>query len=118
MAVLVWDPGGRQPFTSYGTFITTDGTVRHLEDGDVVLTPTGSWTSPSTGVVYPMGWELTVEPLSMALTLSPPQRYAEFPGSRYGPPGYWEGAVGITGGVDGSPVPGKGLVELVGYWTE
>ena len=54
----------------------------------------------------------------MALTLSPPQRYAEFPGSRYGPPGYWEGAVAITGGVDGSPVTGKGFVELVGYWTE
>ena len=118
MTVLVWDPEERQPFTSYGTFIATDGTVRHLVDGDVVLTPTGAWTSPSTGVVYPMGWELNVEPLSMELTLSPAQRYAEFPGSRYGPPGYWEGAVAITGAVGGLPVAGKGFVELVGYRSE
>lgn len=118
MAVLVWDPEERKPFTSYGTFIATDGTVRHLVDGDVVLTPTGAWTSPSTGVVYPMGWELNVEPLSMELTLSPAQRYAEFPGSRYGPPGYWEGAVAITGAVGGLPVAGKGFVELVGYRSE
>ena len=118
MAVSVWDPEGHQTFTSYGTFIATDGTVRHLVDGDVILTPTGAWTSQSTRIVYPMGWELKVEPLSMELTLSPPQRYAEFPGSRYGPPGYWEGAVAITGTVDDSPVAGKGFVELVGYRSE
>ena len=118
MAVLVWNPERRQPFTSYGTFIANDGTVRNLVDGDVNLTPTGAWTSPSTGVVYPMGWELNVEPLSLELTLSPPQRYAEFPSSRYGPPGYWEGAVAISGSADGSPVTGKGFVELVGYRSE
>lgn len=118
MAVLVWDPEGRQPFTSYGTFIATDGTVRHLEVGDIILTPTGSWTSPSTSVTYPMGWDLNVPPLALELALSPPQPNAEFPKSRYGPPGYWEGAVSLAGTVGGSPVTGKGFVELVGYRSE
>ena len=118
MAVLVWDPEGRQPFTSYGTYVTADGAVRHLVDGDVILTPTGSWTSPSTGIVYPMGWDLSVEPLELELTLTPAQQNAEYPKSRYGPPGYWEGAVSLAGTVGGSPVTGKGFVELVGYRSE
>lgn len=118
MAVLVWDPEGRQPFTSYGTFIAMDGAVRHLEDGDIILKPTGSWTSPATNVAYPMGWELNVEPLALDLTLTPAQLGAEYPRSRYGPPGYWEGAVSLEGAVDGAPVTGKGFVELVGYRSE
>ncbi len=118
MAALVWDPEDRQPFTSYGTFIATDGTVRHLLDGDVILTPTGSWTSPATGIVYPMGWELRVEPLTLELALTPAQQDAEYPRSRYGPPSYWEGAVSLAGAIDGSPVTGKGFVELVGYRSE
>ena len=118
MAVLVWDPEGHQPFTSYGTFIAKDGTVRHLLEGEVVLTPTGTWTSPSTSIVYPMGWELRVEPLSLELALNPAQQNAEYPRSRYGPPGYWEGAVSLAGVLDGSPVTGRGFVELVGYRSE
>ena len=117
MAVLVWDPEGRQPFTSYGTFIAADGTVRHLLEGEIILTPTGSWTSPSTSIVYPMGWELRVEPLALELALTPAQQNAEYPKSRYGPPGYWEGAVSLAGALDGSPVTGKGFMELVGYMS-
>lgn len=115
MAVLVWDPEGHQPITSYGTFTPRDGTVRHLVEGEIVLTPTGTWTSPSTSIVYPMGWELRVEPLSLELALNPAQKNAEYPRSRYGPPGYWEGAVSLAGVLNGSPVAGRGFVELVGY---
>lgn len=118
MAVLVWDPEGHRPFASYGTFTAADGAVRHLEEGDVDLTPTGSWTSPSTKFVYPMGWDLRVEPLALELALTPPQQNAEYPKSPYGPPGYWEGAVSLSGARDGSPVTGKGFVELVGYGSE
>ena len=41
--------------------------------------------------VRQMGWELGVEPLALDLALTPAQQYAEYPKSRYGPPGYWEG---------------------------
>ncbi|PKB72505.1 MAG: hypothetical protein BZY75_06610 [SAR202 cluster bacterium Io17-Chloro-G7] len=118
MAVLVWDPEGHLPFTSYGTFIAPDGKVRHLLEREVSLTPTGSWTSQSTNVVYPMGWELRVEPLALELVLTPKQQNAEIPKSRYGPPGYWEGAVSLTGVLDGTPITGMGFVELVGYRGE
>ncbi len=115
MAVLVWDPEEREPYATYGTFIASDGSVKHLQDGAISFSPTGSWTSPATGTVYPMGWDLRIGSLDLALELTPALRQAEFPHSSYGPPSYWEGAVSLAGEVAGSRVTGKGFVELVGY---
>ena len=115
MAALVWDPDGRQPFASYGTFISSDGAARRLGEGEIRLTSVGSWTSSTTGTVYPMGWELSVTPLRLRLILTPVHQDSEFPRSRYGPPAYWEGAVSLAGEVGGSLATGRGFVELVGY---
>jgi predicted secreted hydrolase len=115
MAALVWDPDGHRPFAGYGTHIAPDGAVRHLEPEDIRLTPTGSWTSPATGVVYPMGWEFSVGSLALDLALIPVLRDAEFAGSRFVPAAYWEGAVSVEGTARGTAVSGEGFVELVGY---
>ncbi len=115
MAALVWDPDGRQPFAGYGTHVAADGAVRHLDAEDLRLAPTGSWTSPATGVVYPMGWELSVGTLAMDLALTPVQRDAEFAGSRFVSAAYWEGAVSVEGTRGGTAVTGRGFVEMVGY---
>jgi predicted secreted hydrolase len=115
MAALVWDPNGRQRFAAYGTHVAPDGTVRHLEGEDLRLTPKGSWTSPATGVVYPMGWEFSVGSLKLDLALIPTQQDAEFAGSRFVPAAYWEGAVSVEGTSAGTAVTGRGFVELVGY---
>jgi predicted secreted hydrolase len=115
MAALVWDPVGRQPFAGYGTHIAPDGAVRHLDAEDIRLTPKGAWTSPATGVVYPMGWDFSVGSLELNLALMPAQQDAEFAGSRFVPAAYWEGAVSVEGTAGGTAVSGKGFVELVGY---
>ena len=115
MAVLVWDPDGHHPFAGYGTHITPDGAVRHLDPKDIRLTPTGSWTSPATGVVYPMGWDFTVGPLELDLALIPVRQDAEFAGSRFVSAAYWEGAVSVEGTRGGTAVTGRGFVEMVGY---
>lgn len=115
MAVLVWDSSDRKPYASHGTFISSDGSARHLNDGAISLTPTGSWTSPATGTVYPMGWDLRIDSLELELELTPAQKQAELPHSRYGPPSYWEGAISLKGKMAGTSVAGKGFVELVGY---
>jgi predicted secreted hydrolase len=115
MAVLVWDPKERRPFASYGTYVAPDGAAGTVDSSDIALTATGAWTSPATGVVYPMGWELSIASLGLELTLSPAQNYAEFAGSRYVPAPYWEGAVSVRGVKGGAAITGKGFVELVGY---
>jgi predicted secreted hydrolase len=115
MMSLVWDPVNRQPFATYGTYVVPDATLRYLDGAGITLTATGSWTSPTTGVQYPMGWELEVTSLALKLMLKPVQQQAEFGSSRYVPAAYWEGAVSVVGVKEGSAVTGKGFVELVGY---
>ena len=115
MATQVWDPAAKHPFAAYGTYVSPDGIVQYLKESDIELKPTGSWTSPATGTVYPMGWEFSVDPLELSLALMPVKQGAEFLPGRYGTPSYWEGAVSVEGTLLSTSVTGKGFVELVGY---
>ena len=62
-----------------------------------------------------MSWELTVDSLALALTLTPRLEDSEFADSLYAPAAYWEGAVTVMGTRDGEAIKGRGFVELVGY---
>ncbi len=122
MVSLVWDATTRQPIIDYGTFIpplqTGEGAisgVRHLTEEEIDLMATGSWTSPTNGAVYPMGWELEISSVPLLLTLTPVHNAAEFANSSYIPVSYWEGAVSVVGDKNGEEITGKGFVELVGY---
>ena len=97
MAALVWDLDGHEPIAQYGTYIGPDGAAHSLEGADIALTASDSWTSPTTGAVYPMGWRLDIGSLAVSVDLDPVQRDAEFGDSSYAPAAYWEGAVSVTG---------------------
>ena len=105
------------PIINYGTYVPPDADWVHLDDEDISWTPIGSWASPTTGAEYPMGWELEVKPLALAITLAARQEDSEFKGSEFVLPAYWEGAVTGKGVKDGRPVSAKGFVEMVGYDT-
>lgn len=117
MVSAVWDSTSHEPITTYGTYIPPDSPAMHLNGDDVALTSTGSWISETTGTVYPMGWELAVKSLDLVLTLTPVQQHAEFSGSTFVPPAYWEGAIAAEGNKGRRSVTGRGFVELVGYDT-
>ncbi|HET9948688.1 MAG TPA: lipocalin-like domain-containing protein, partial [Longimicrobiales bacterium] len=104
--------GGASPF-SEGVLVDSEGRSERLVWGqDVLVEPTGTWTSPVDGTRYPSGWtvrlpgrgwDLEVEPLLAGQELVLSFRY-------------WEGAVAVRGtGADGAPVEGRGYVELTGY---
>ena len=114
---LVWDSGDHSPIINYGTYVPPDADWVHLDDEDISWMPIGSWASPATGAEYPMGWELEVKPLALAITLTALQEDSEFKGSEFVLPAYWEGAVTGKGAKDGKPVAAKGFVEMVGYDT-
>ena len=114
---LVWDSSDHSPIINYGTYVPPDADWVHLDDEDISWTPIGSWASPTTGAEYPMGWELEVKPLALAITLTARQEDSEFKGSEFVLPAYWEGAVTGKGVKDGKPVTAKGFVEMVGYDT-
>ncbi|RIL11816.1 carotenoid 1,2-hydratase [bacterium] len=103
--------GGIAPESS-GSLIGRDGAVTPLGRADFGLTPTGRWTSPRTGGVYPSGWRLTVPAAGLDVAVEPLVRDQELDvGFKY-----WEGAVRVSGtGGDGRPVAGHGYAELTGY---
>ena len=116
MVSVVWELDGGKHVETYGTYVPSDGLPAvYLPGDDVILEPTGTWTSPETGGEYPMGWRLLIHSLDLDLTLTPVMREAEFPLAGFVPIIYWEGAVEAEGVRSGAPVSGRGFVEMVGY---
>ena len=113
MAAVVWHPDGRRRLAAHGTFVSAGGeAVTYFEDDAVSMTGQGSWTSPDTGVEYPVSWRVEVGEIE--LELAPFLEQSEF-NSDILSVAYWEGAVSVTGSVGDRAVSGWGFVELAGY---
>ena len=102
--------GAKSPYSS-GTFVPRNAETRALGVTDFHLTPTAEWTSPRSGATYPVAWRIDVPALDATLSVEPKLRDQELSGSFL----YWEGAVRVSGTMDGEPVEGVGYVELTGY---
>jgi len=94
-----------------GALVWPDGAQQIVTEHDFVLTPTGAWTSPRTGVTYPSGWKLTLPDLAIDLTIEPLIADQEMNVSFV----YWEGAIEVSGVMRGERVTGRGYAELTGY---
>jgi predicted secreted hydrolase len=101
--------GSADPYSS-GTVIRADGSTRRLAADEVVLEPTGWWTSPATGGRYPSGWRLAVPSEQLDLKLAPLVPAAELDGRGSTGVVYWEGPVEVSGSR-----LGEGYAELTGY---
>ena len=133
---VAWEQAGHKHIITYGTWVPSeyaapdplrgqlapvgpvprmDSAPVHLPGEDISLEATGSWTSETTGAVYPMGWKLRIESLDLDLELTPVMEDAEFDSMAFISIVYWEGAVKAAGTREGAPVAGKGFVEMVGY---
>ena len=103
------EDGSPDPYSS-GTFVRPDGTTRRLAADEVVLEPTGSWTSTETGGSYPSGWRIGVPSEGLDLNVEPLLPSAELDGRSSTGVVYWEGPVAVTGSHTG-----EGYTELTGY---
>jgi predicted secreted hydrolase len=102
--------GGASPFSG-GSLIQTDGTVERLDGRDVELAATAYWSSPHTGVRYPVSWRIGIPRHRVDLVVEPTMYDQELDLSVR----YWEGAVRVTGSGDGDELTGQGYLELAGY---
>ncbi|MGH8495418.1 MAG: lipocalin-like domain-containing protein [Gammaproteobacteria bacterium] len=105
--------GDVDPFSA-GSLVAADGSRRALGAHDVTIESSGSWTSPDSGVTYPMGWRLRLPNESIVLDVQPYVEAQEMDLSVR----YWEGAVRVAGGNGGKAATGEGYVELAGYGEE
>jgi predicted secreted hydrolase len=102
---------------SSGTLVDLDGTAHHLDQDDVHVSPTGTWTSPRSGTRYPAGFHLELPHAHLSLDVTPAVPDQELDLSFR----YWEGAVDVTGTDSGTgtgtgrPIAGRGYLELTGY---
>jgi len=99
-----------QPRYRYGTFVTPDGAASHLDADQFQVLPTKSWTSSTSGGVYPAGWQLSVPTRGVDVALVPVLDHCEFDATSTTRNYYWEGEVTVSGSHSG-----RGFVELTGY---
>ena len=97
---------------SSGSWISADGSVRHLRKDEIELAPQRFWKSPKTGGNYPVAWSVKVPSLKLDLTVSTPLDAQELV---LKPVVYWEGLIDIAGSREGRAVKGHGYLELTGY---
>jgi predicted secreted hydrolase len=96
---------------SGGSMIAADGSRSHLALTDVQLAELDRWSSPASGARYPVRWLLEVPAADLALDV---QAYIE--GQELDlTVRYWEGAVRVEGTREGTPIAGRGYVEMTGY---
>jgi len=94
-----------------GTYVTPDGAITRLDDGQIRLEPLAYWTNVRSGLRYPLHWRMTVPRLALELAIEPWLEDQEFAHSFR----YWEGAVRASGELEGAPLGGHGYLELAGY---
>ena len=97
---------------SAGSLIAKDGSVRHLQLGELRMTPTKFWQSGKTGGRYPIAWRVEVPTLALDLEITTPVESQEI---ALTPVAYWEGMIDVRGKRDGRAVNGHGYLELTGY---
>ena len=102
---------------TYGTYMSPDGNVRDLrEDTDgIELSVLGEWTSLDNGATYPSGWSLSIDSLSMELTIDPVAKDQEVQMGLPAASTYWEGKASVSGRQNGVQLAGDAYVELSGY---
>ncbi|HUP65659.1 MAG TPA: lipocalin-like domain-containing protein [Thermoanaerobaculia bacterium] len=101
--------------SSSGSYIDREGAVRHLAASDFSIRPNGSWRSEKSGGVYPMGWDIRVPSLDLALTVSEVMKDQELITTSSTGVTYWEGAVLTRGRSGPRNIEGQGYVEMTGY---
>jgi hypothetical protein len=106
-----------ETFSPMANLIEQDGRLRHT--ANLAIQPSNYWRSPSTGVFYPLEWDIAIPDFKITLNVTADFYQQEMPA--IAPlQAIWEGACTFTGNEVlatqiNSLIRGKGFMELVGY---
>lgn len=95
---------------SSGTFIGQNGETTYLSNKELAIEVIDTWKNKN-GYEYPIQWRVSIEKLGLDLEIVPVMKDQEMDLFFQ----YWEGAVFISGTVNGEIIEGFGYVELTGY---
>jgi predicted secreted hydrolase len=114
-AVMLFTFPEGDPPVSHGTYIPEMGEATPLNGADFEVTPTAWWTSPHTGITYPVTWEIHMPSEELSLSVSAVVDDQEFDARASTLNIYWEGLCNISGTQGGEPVGGIAYVELANF---
>lgn len=100
---------------SGGTIVDRQGTPVILAADQYRLGAGRTWTSPRSGAVYPVEWQMEVPGAGLVLQVRAAIDAQELHTEESTGVTYWEGAVVATGTRNGDPVEGRGYLEMTGY---
>jgi predicted secreted hydrolase len=109
MIFRIRDAGGSTRFAG-GTLRDAAGRTRIFTPSEIQLTPGRRWTSPRTGVTYPVAWRLRAG--AREFTLEPLMDDQENDARLSTGTIYWEGAIQAF---ESGRIAGRGYLELTGY---
>jgi len=109
MVFRIRDAQGGTRFAG-GTLRDAAGRAQILSPAELQLTPAGHWTSPRTGIVYPVAWTLQAGPRQFELRplMDDQENDARLSTGAI----YWEGAIRVF---EARRPVGRGYLELTGY---
>ncbi|PKO18556.1 MAG: carotenoid 1,2-hydratase [Chloroflexi bacterium HGW-Chloroflexi-10] len=110
MLFQIRDQSGGISSYSSGTYIPLSGKQTILTMEDFNISVVGFWKTEEN-FQYPSLWEVAIPGLDLNLTIEPVINDQEMKLFFR----YWEGAVRVTGMINGKQVTGWGYVELTGY---
>lgn len=96
-------------------FVDEEGRATWLPESAFQVREEARWTSPRTGITYPMSWVVESAELEATLRLTPHLRCHELDTRGASNIIYWEGPAAVAGSLRGRPAAGRAFVELVGY---
>jgi len=100
---------------SEGTYVGKRGKAVRLSGSEFSIVPVSSWTSPQTGIVYPMVWRIGVPQLKIDVTVTPKVANQEVNSLKSTIITYWEGACRVAGTKNKKQITGNAYAELAGY---
>jgi predicted secreted hydrolase len=109
MIFRIRDAQGATRFAG-GTLRDAAGRTQMFSPSDIALTPIRSWSSPRTGVVYPVAWALRAG--AREFELEPLMDDQENDARLSAGTIYWEGAIRA---LESGRIAGRGYLELTGY---
>jgi len=106
--------GSTEPASS-GTLVDPEGTSRHLQCSEILVSVSDHWKSPRSGAAYPKRWSIAIPSAGINLLVASVMADQEL--TTGGSTGivYWEGAVAGKGTSGSRNVSCEGYVELTGY---
>jgi hypothetical protein len=112
--ISLWDIIDGDKEHAFATLVHPDGRHEIVDVEPLAKDATSIWTSAATGHRYPTHWVVSIPTLKARLRVEPLVREQEV----VSPIGIhkYEGASKVAGELEGKPVMGDAVVELVGDW--